>query len=70
MEDGRITYRDLYIQVRRMNLKHAHIFLALAPHLSVSSIKALGVSFFMCPVSYGIIRDIPYNICSRESLYR
>ena len=60
MEDGIITYRDLYIQVRRMNLKHPHIFLALAlPHLSVSSMKALGVSFFMCRVSYGIIQDIP-----------
>ena len=47
MDDGRITYRDLYIQVRRMNLKHPHIFLTLAlPHLSMSSIKAFGVSFF------------------------
>ena len=47
MEDGRITFRDLYIQVRRMNLKHPHIFLSLAlPHLSMSSIKAFGVSIF------------------------
>ena len=47
MEDGRITYRDLYIQVRRMNLKHPHIFLALAlPHLSISSAESFGVSIF------------------------
>ena len=47
MEDGTITYRDLYIQVRRMNLKHPHIFLALAlPHLSISSAESFGVSIF------------------------
>ena len=49
MDDDRITYSDLYIQVRRMNLKHTHIFLSLAlPHLSISSIKAFGVSIFLC----------------------
>ena len=47
MDDGTITYRDLYIQLRRMNLKHPHIFLSLAlPHLSISSIKDFGVSIF------------------------
>ena len=47
MENAEITYRDLYLQVKRMNLKHPHIFLTLAlPHLNISSLKAFGVSIF------------------------
>ena len=46
-EDGTITYRDLYIQVKRMKLKHPHIFLSLAlPHLSIYTFKTFRVSIY------------------------
>ena len=42
-----ITYRDLYIQVKRMNLKHPHVFLTLAlPHYDITSFTAFGISIF------------------------
>ena len=47
VEDCQITYRDLYIQVKRMNLKNPHIFLTLAlPHLNINSFRAFRVSIF------------------------
>ena len=59
-EYATITYRDLYIQVKRTKLKHPHVFLSLAlRHLSISTFKAFGVSIFVFFVSYGNTQVIP-----------